>query len=384
MIDNTNNKIILQICNTDFYVNKFLSPLFISMYKEGYVIDCVCEGEGFSEDLNGVINQSFNVAFPKRASVSQFLSSIHELYLIIKNSSYDAVVTHNRNASIVGRIACFLARKPLNIYTAHGFYFHDAQAPLAYKATLYFEYLLSFTSDHIMSQSTQDLHTMVRLRRNLSDKITVIGNGIDAGRFYRSTDRFSTEYKLSLGHDKYRVMCVGRIVKNKGYADVVEALSKLGDADNIQFVIVGGNIAQEANSVLDELNDLIIKLDLSDKVVITGLVDNVEDYLSVADLFISPSYREGVPRCVLEAQASSLPVIATNIRGNSELVVYGENGYIYEKGNCDQLAEYIDKLWHDPEKANRFGCAGRRQLVSGYLESDYVNKQVNVLNKIFG
>jgi len=354
------------------------------MHKEGYVIDCVCEGKGFSENLKGIINQSFDVIFPKRASVFQFLTGVYELYSIIKNSSYDAVVTHNRNASIIGRIACFLARKPLNIYTAHGFYFHDAQRPLAYKATLYFEYLLSFTSDHIMSQSMQDLHTMMRLKRSLSDKITVIGNGIDAGRFYKSADRFSTEINLSLDHDKYRIVCVGRIVKNKGYEDVVEALSRLRDADNIQFVVVGGNIAQEANSVLDELNELIIKLNLSDKIVITGLVDNVEDYLSVADLFISPSYREGVPRCVLEAQASSLPVIATNIRGNSELVVPGENGYLYEKGDCDQLAECIDKLRYNLEKANKFGDAGRQQLISGYLESDYVNKQVNVLNKIFG
>ena len=167
------------------------------------------------------------------------------------------------------------------------------------------------------------------------------------------------------------------IVKNKGYEDIVRAISEINQ--ELELVIVGGNIKQERNSILIELTELINKLNLNN-IIITGLIYNVEDYLSVSDIFISASYREGVPRSVLEAQAAFLPVIATNIRGNREIVSHGVNGYIYEKGNYKELARFIQVLAKDLEKRLIFGSKGRENVKSRYTENQYVQKQVEIIS----
>jgi len=145
--------------------------------------------------------------------------------------------------------------------------------------------------------------------------------------------------------------------------------------------ILAAVVGLKIDNILIELTELINKLNLNN-ITITGLIYNVEDYLSVSDIFISASYREGVPRSVLEAQAAFLPVIATNIRGNREVVSHGVNGYIYEKGNYKELAGFIQVLAKDLEKRLIFGSKGRENVKSRYTENQYVQKQVEIISNL--
>jgi len=370
---------ILQICNTDFYLNIFLSELVIELTLKGYEVDCICEGEEISPRLRKNLSRLIYFDYPKVSSIFLFLKAIFKMYKIIKQGNYDLVNTHNRNASIVGRIACFFAQKPLNVYTAHGFYFHDAQSKFAYKITFFLERLMSLTSDFIMSQSNEDTLLMIDSDKSLKSKILTIGNGVDIDRFYTSSRRLSDEKKLNLSSNIIRLVCVGRIVKNKGYEDILKAISEI-DCE-IELLIVGGNIKQEKNSIISELNLIIDQFNMKN-IVITGLVDNVEDYLAVSDIFISASYREGVPRSVLEAQAASLPVIATKIRGNKEIVIDNLNGYLYEKGNYKELARLIQILSKDREKRVKYGAEARKIVESHNIEKEYVKRQVEIIGNL--
>ena len=370
---------ILQVCNTDFYLNNFLGELVIQLNAKGYEVDCICEGNEISPNLKSYVSKLICFDFPKDSSIFLFIRAIIKMYKIIKMGNYDLVNSHNRNSSIVARLACFLAKKPINVYTAHGFYFHDAQSRFAYRLTLFFERLMTLISDSIMSQSNEDTLLMISLNSSLKKKINTIGNGINIDKFYKSRNRAKVESDLDLASNKIRLICVGRIVKNKGYEDIVRAISEINQ--ELELVIVGGNIKQEINPISIELTELINKLNLNN-ITITGLIYNVEDYLSVSDIFISASYREGVPRSVLEAQAAFLPVIVTNIRGNREVVTHGVNGYIYEKGNYKELAGFIQVLAKDLDKRLIFGSKGRENVKSRFTENQYVQKQVEIISNL--
>ena len=370
---------ILQVCNSDFFLDNFLGELVIQLNEKGYEVDCICEGNEISSKLKSHISKLIHFVFPKVGSIFIFFSAIIKMYKIIKRGNYDLVNSHNRNSSFVARLACFLAQKPLNVYTAHGFYFHDAQSRFTYSLTLFLERLMTLISDSIMSQSNEDTLLMISLNSSLKNKIKTIGNGINVDRFYKSRNRTEVENDLGLANNKIRLVCVGRIVKNKGYEDIVKAISEINQ--DLELVIVGGNIKQEIEPIFKELTKLINKLNLNN-ITITGLVHNVEEYLSVSDIFISASYREGVPRSVLEAQAAFLPIIATNIRGNREIVIHGVNGYIYEKSNHKELAKYIQVLAKDLEKRLIFGSKGRESVKSRYTENQYVQKQVEIISNL--
>jgi len=379
---------ILQICNTDFYLNNFLSSLVASLKKKGFIVDCVCEGNEVSTSLKKDINKLIDFRYPKVSSIIQFIMAIVAMYRLIKRGGYDVVNSHNRNASIVGRIACFIARKPINIYTAHGCYFHDAQSSLAYNFTVLLELVLAKTSDCILSQSNEDTIKLSRISKSIGSKIKTIGNGIDVNKFYKSNNRVEEEKELGLSHDTIRIVCVGRIVKNKGYQDVVKALSYLKNSCNnipkTELLIVGGNIKQEKNSVMNELLSDIESNNLSNEVVITGLVSNVNKYLAVSDIFVSASYREGMPRSVIEGQASCMPIIATNIRGCREIVSPGSTGYLYKKSDIEELSKLLLELIVDDDKRNNFGIAGRKNAVENYTEEEYVKIQTETISYILG
>ena len=95
--------------------------------NEGFEVECACEGEVNDVELLNIIGQIHPIAFPRKASLLSFGRSIIELSKIIKKGNYDCVQSHNRNASIVARIAAWICKVPINLYTAHGMYYHDDQ-----------------------------------------------------------------------------------------------------------------------------------------------------------------------------------------------------------------------------------------------------------------
>jgi len=379
-------KKILQVCNTDFYANQFLAPLFIALRKKGYQIDLVCEGKRLSNEVKSSVSNHYNIAFPKKASLFSFFSVMSKCKKIITNNNYILCNSHNRNASIPIRLSFLLSfdrrlKKTINCYTAHGFYFHDGQSLFGYYLTVLLEYVLSFADDLILSQSYEDATFFSKLP-GCRKKIHGIGNGIKIEKFYKLSgrNRESRERELNLNLGSIRIVFVGRIVKNKGIEDLLEAFSLIKH-NNIELVLVGGVIEQETNSVLPFIYKNYRNLIDKSNLVITGMVSNVEDYLSVSDIFVSPSYREGMPRSTIEGQASSLGVIATNIRGNREIVEKTVNGLTYEPGNITELKEAIEFLISNSKKLDIFSKRARENARNNFSEINYIERQLKLIEE---
>lgn len=160
-----------------------------------------------------------------------------------------------------------------------------------------------------------------------------------------------------------QLLYVGRLSAAKGVPIVLESLAKLKDANpDILLTVIGDGGERK------QLEKLVFDLGLSSNIKFVGYKSQTEvrQYLKQTDIFVLPSFAEGVPVSLMEAMASGVPVISTRIAGISELVQDEVSGYLVSPGNVEQLAERIHHLYVNPECRQKFGEAGRNYVIQEF------------------
>jgi glycosyltransferase involved in cell wall biosynthesis len=367
---------ILQVCNTDFYLNRFLAPLVLELAARGHEVECACEGGNVDARLLRAGIRIHHLPFPRASSPLAFWAAIRGMRDILCRGGYDCVDSHNRNASLVARIAAWLERVPLNLYTAHGFYFHDGQSALIRELTVWLEAFLAQITHFTFSQSAEDIDLVVRRGLIAKNRIVHIGNGIDTNRFAPRFNRNALEREFGLKPFAYRIATTGRIVKGKGFEDLLHAFARLrSNQAEAELLIIGGNIAQDVEPFQVQFRNHVTALGVQDCVRITGMVDQVPEYLATADVFVLPSYREGMPRSLIEAMAMELPCIATDIRGSREIISDGHDGLMFRPGDVHGLVQLLERCV-DPSLRATLGRRAREKATRQYSEVSYVERQV--------
>jgi len=297
------------------------------------------------------------------------------------------VHVHTPAASVLGRIAAKLAGVPLIIYTAHGFYFHEGMSRAKYNTILKIEkYLAKYFTDFIFTQSEEDGKTALENHFIDKNKILTISNGVDTqGSFNpinierEKIDEIYKEFNFER-NDKI-ITFVGRLVKEKGVMDLLEAFNRINfnDETKVKLLIVG-DIEQSERD-----RDTIKKLEkYSDNpnVIFTGHRDDINSILYITDVFCLPSYREGMPRSIIEAMAMECAVVATDIRGSKEEVVDGKTGFLVPVNSINILNDKIKKLIEDEKLLQEMKIDGRRRAEKLFNEKEIVEKQIDIFNKL--
>lgn len=231
---------------------------------------------------------------------------------IVKDNNYDIVHCHTPIAAAVTRIACKdLRQKGLKvIYTAHGFHFYDG-APIKNWLIYYpIEKWLSKYTDVLVTINKEDYN---RAKENFhADRIEYIpGVGINLDKFKPNYDKLKVQEKrkeLGIPLDAKLLISVGELNANKNHKVVVEALQQL--SNNYWYIIAGKGA----------LKDELIASDYTGRLKLLGQRTDILDLLHCSDLFVFPSLREGLPAALMEAMAAGVNVVASNIRGNVDLL----------------------------------------------------------------
>ncbi|WP_275113053.1 glycosyltransferase [Staphylococcus equorum] len=171
---------------------------------------------------------------------------------------------------------------------------------------------------------------------------------------------------------------MGRLVKEKGIIELLNSYEKLKNK-NVKFIIIGGLPQGERDN---ETINLIEKFKNNKNIIFTNHITNVNEYLKMSDIFCLPSYREGMPRSIIEAMAMKNAVLATNIRGSREEVLHNETGYLFDVYDSQIIADYIDVLNEDRQKLDLFKENGYERAKALYDEEKVINKQIKIYKKI--
>jgi len=378
---------ILQLCTVDFVVKNLLVPLIDRLSIEGFEVRIVCSDGKRVRELRKEGYKIKTIKIIRRISVMSNFISLIEIYRFIKKEKFDIVHVHTPIACVLGRIAAKIAGVPLIIYTAHGFYFHDGMAKWKRKILISFEKIMgNFFTDLIFTQSKEDKKTAVNEGIIAKNKIYYIGNGVDINEFNINNTGINwlakrKEFDID---SKTKIICfIGRVVREKGIIDLIYAFKNvLNELPNTILLIIGDNSANERDlKTKNEVISLIDEFDIKEKVVFTGYRNDIRDLLAIVDVFVLPSYREGMPRSVIEAMAMGKAVVATNIRGCREEVINGKTGYLVPIKNPKRLSEAILKILKDEKLAFKMGINGRVRVETEFNEEFVLVKQINKIKQ---
>jgi sugar transferase (PEP-CTERM/EpsH1 system associated) len=254
----------------------------------------------------------------------------------------DVLHTHNPSSHVFGAPAAWMVGVPAILYTRHG------QHRQATWRARFGNQLATKLTDCVVAVS-EDAAGVARLDDGVTDqKLEIIHNGIDLERFWPTTDRGNGA--------RYRAVHVARLENAiKDQVTLLNAVKQVAVAEPLfHLEIVGDGPSRQ------ELEALCEDLQIADHVTFRGSRDDVRDCLARAGLFVLSSVTEGLSISILEAMATGLPVVATRVGGNPELVRHDTNGLLVPARDPQALAKAILELVKEPEKAARMGNAGRR------------------------
>ncbi|MFP5504126.1 MAG: glycosyltransferase family 4 protein, partial [Candidatus Sericytochromatia bacterium] len=290
---------------------------------------------------------------------------------------------HTPVASLIGRVAAKLAGVPLVVYTAHGFYFHDEMPGPQRTRHVLLERAFGQLTDHLFTQSAEDAETAVREGIMPGGAVTAIGNGVLIERFQNvaPAEVAAWREKLGLPEGALVVGIVGRVVEEKGYREYFEAAKAvIAKHPETAFVVVGSAIAGDRDTFQEQIAQLLdADPQLKARVFFTGFTEEIPQLMNLMDIFTLPSYREGMPRSIIEAMAAGKPVVATNIRGCREEVVDGETGYLVPLKDAAALADRLMRLIEAPELRARQGEAGRKRAEAMFHEHMVIERLLSKL-----
>jgi glycosyltransferase involved in cell wall biosynthesis len=349
----------------------FLGPLVSCAKLKGWEVHAVCSpGDQLGELASRLGVPVHVVEMPRRISPVQDLRALGKLVRIMRSFRPHVVHAHTPKGGLLGTLAAFIARVPAIIYHIHGL------PSLTAKGTKRFllrasERVSCRLADLVLCVSPSCREAAVAEGVCPSYKIKVPANGsicgVDAVNKFNPdllSDGVRAEVRSRLGipNDAMVIGYVGRVVRDKGIAELVNAWRALRDRyPELHLMLVG---PFEPQDPIPSDTDIMLRSD--PRVHIVGCDWDTPGYYAAMDIFVLPSYREGFGLAALEAAAMSLPVVATRIPGCVDAVVDGVTGVLVEPRDADQLADALRIYIEDPKLRQEHGKAGRTRALGEF------------------
>ena len=318
----------------------------------------------------------------RSTAVGQDAMALAELWQLFRRLRPHIVHTHNPKPGLYGRVAARAAGVPGVVNTVHGLY-ASPEDRKARKVLVYaLERVASLCSGAELVQNPEDLDVLARLGVP-SRKLVLLGNGVDLQCFDSGPDEQARRRaRADLGVDQGAIVVgiVARLVWQKGFRELFLAAERLRDSHpDVVFVVVGGSDPEKADAISPEE---LAAARHRGRIVFAGSRDHMERVYPAFDLFVQASYREGFPRSAMEAAASGLPVIATDIRGCRAVVSHGQSGLLVPLHDPVRLAAAIEDLVVDSALRRRMGTAGRHKAEVEFDDRAVVAKTMDAYERV--
>lgn len=324
-------------------IQSFILPLAEYLHENtDWDISFICsDDEKFEKSLPEYIN-FYPVHMERGISVAG-VKAMFQIKKILKKEKFDMVQYSTPNASLYTAMAAKLAKIPVRLYCQWGIAYVGFNG-LKRKIFKIVEKFVCGLSTCVQPDSKSNLN-FARFEGLYSEKkSSVIWNGSACGV---SLDKFNVkrknEYrsyireKYNIGRDTFVYIFIGRVTRDKGINELLSAFKRLND-DSVLFLLGNNEVDTSVNR---ELYDWSLE---NKNIIYTGNVDDVERYLSAADCYVLPSYREGFGMSVIEAEAMGVPVIVTDIPGPVDAVIDNKTGLLVKKADENSLLDAMKKI----------------------------------------
>lgn len=320
------------------HINMFHKPFIKWFHEQGWQVDVAANNDydDKSECIIPFCDHFHCMPFERSPLKKGNWEAYRQLRKLLDEEQYDIIHCHTPMGSVITRLAAGSARNKGTkvIYTAHGFHFYKGSPALNWLVYYPIEKILSHRTDLLLTMNHEDYR---RAKAFKAKRVEIVnGVGMDLSRFSVAAPEEKLEVRKELGlreSDTFAIS-VAQLIKRKNHAVLIDAVHKLHDP-SLHLFILGDGIQEQ------ELRKKSKALGLENQVHLLGFRNDVYRLCRAADLFLFASLQEGLPVAVMEAMACGLPIIASNIRGNTDLIDTGEGGWLVDPTDADGFADAI-------------------------------------------
>ena len=338
------NKKVLVVATTDDMIGRFMIPHIKHMQSLGAEVICACNKctEFFDMIKESCGCKMYDIYLTRNPFNVKLFKGYKQLKEIVKNEKIDLVNCMQPVGGFMGRMVAKKFHLPC-LYTAHGFHFFKGcpiQNKLIYKTIE--KHCAKYTTA-LVTINDEDYAAAQKMKAKNVYKIN--GIGVDFS-VYKADENFNkNEFRKELGLDDgdFVIASVGELNKNKNTLMLLDVFKDL-DNKKIKYLVCGrGPLESEFNKKIKEYA-------LEENVKMLGFRHDIPQILNTVDCYIMPSYREGLSKSMMEAMCYGLPVIASKIRGNTDLLGENEGGVLVEPTDKKAFLNAIENMAKDKEK----------------------------------
>jgi glycosyltransferase involved in cell wall biosynthesis len=367
---------ILHVTNMDFVIPYFFGKQFEFMKNNGIEVSVACSNTGSLSTLSEELHfKPFAIEIHRGISPIKDLKAFIILYKIIKIQKFDIVFGHTPKGALLSMSASFLASTKRRIYVRHGILLETSKGII--KFILYcIERLTAKLASEIICVSNSVKNRAVELNLGGNTKSIILGNGsangIDSNIF--SQNNFDINFvsglkeKLGIVKEKIILGFVGRISKDKGIPDLIEAWKRIVATNpKLQLLIIGD--FDDRDQISEETKKYILN---EHSISYLSYTREITPYYTIMDIFILPSYREGLPNVILEASSMGLPIITTRATGCVDSIIENKTG-IFTNHTIEDINNSITIYLDSPKLRLEHGKNGT-DFVTTFFNQEFIWK----------
>lgn len=371
-------KRVMVVANSDWLLYHFRLPLLKALREEGLELVLICPEGEYGEDLEaqGFRLLSWNM---NRKSLSPIKTTIALAQLVKYYRQFQPAAVHHITIQPIfyGSLAARIGQVPvvINNFTGLGYLFSESTRAFWLRQVTLPILRWATAGNHVFTVLLNDQDRATLMEKNLirEGRSTVIpGDGVDLNRFHPPTEEADQREEIV-------VLMAARLLWDKGVAEYVQAAADIKEThERVQFWLAGapdpGNPTSIPENKVEELQERGV-------VQFLGYREDMASILREVDIAVLPSYHEGIPVFLLEAAASALPLVATDLEGCRMIIQDGVNGYLIPTGNVEDLSKALSTLITDPDLRESMGEKSREIVEKEYDQDHIVEQFLNLYQR---
>ena len=361
----TNRRKVLFIATVYTHLANFHIPFMKLFQEKGYEVHAAASSvDGRREEIESAGVYCHEIEFSRSLLSFANYKAFRQLVMFLKSQRFDLIHVHTPIAAFLGRLAAKLTKQGSVLYTAHGFHFYKGAPSLNWLIYFTAEKIAVKWTDALIVINEEDFANACRLGFKPNKNLFFVnGVGVETQKYKASKNTSLIRKELEIPADAVVVVCVAELTNVKNHVFLLDAWRLLViEYDNIHLLLVG--MGKDEEKLKFRVKDETIP-----RVHFLGFRSDISNILTDSDIAVLTSRREGLPKSIMEAMAVGKPVVATNVRGNRDLVDNEQTGFIIELGDVQGFIKALEKLISDSQLRLSMGAAGRAKIADYSLHN---------------
>lgn len=365
-IDVSMKKVLFVATVVRLHINMFHKPFIKWFHDQGWQVDVAANNDydNKEECIIPYCDNFYCLPFERSPLKKGNLDTYFQLKKLLAKEKYDIIHCHTPMGSVITRLAAGEVRKRGTkvIYTAHGFHFFKGAPMINWLVYYPIERILAHRTDLLITMNQEDYNRSITFKAKKTALVN--GVGLNLNKFVEATPEEKEKVRCAfrLNKDDIFAISVAQLIKRKNHMVLIQAVEKLHNP-HFHLFICGDGI-QEA-----ELKAKAKELGIEQQIHFLGFRKDVYKISSAADLFLFASLQEGLPVAIMEAMACGLPIVASKVRGNYDLIDQGKGGYLVAPMDVDGFVKVIHKITENKERLEKMKQYNLRKVQKYSIEA---------------